>query len=81
MREYLNHLTEEIILRLRENPDIIEDETETSNTYRSLYTLKAIADHFDRSDKNGHILLLGDDIRFGNILINKLIFQITAVLD
>ena len=79
--EYLNYLTEESILHLRENPNSIDNEKEARDAYLSLHTLKAMAGHFtSKDDKNDH-KLFGDDIHLGNILVDPETFQITAMLD
>ncbi|KAL5330660.1 hypothetical protein ACEPPN_000179 [Leptodophora sp. 'Broadleaf-Isolate-01'] len=79
--QYLNYLTEKSMLHLRENPNSVDDETEARDAYLSRHALKATAGHFtSKDDKNDH-KLFGDDIRFGNILVDPETFQITAVLD
>lgn len=76
-----NHLIEESIHHLRENPDNVDSETEAHDAYLSLHALKAMVDHFTcKDDKNVH-KWFNDDIRFGNILVCPKTYQITAVLD
>jgi len=79
--EYLNYLTEESMLHLRENPNSVNDETEARDAYLSLHALKAMAGHFTSRDDKNVYKLFGDDIHFGNILVDPETFQITAVLD
>lgn len=77
--DYFNALAEQSLAHLRNNPLASQDEEEARDDYKSIYTLKLMADHF-ASKHDNLFRLFCDDLRFGNILVDKS-YTIVAILD
>lgn len=77
--DYFNALAEQSLIHLRNNPLASQDEEEARDDYKSIHALKLTAKHFAPNHDN-FFRLFCDDLRFGNILVDKS-YTIVAVID
>lgn len=76
---YVDALLDQSLRHLQDNPMASDDQKEAREDYRAIHALKSAASSFYRADKGG-FLLFNDDMRFGNIIVDK-DSHILAVLD
>ncbi|KAJ9130316.1 Phosphotransferase enzyme family protein [Pleurostoma richardsiae] len=77
--DYFHTLAEQSLSHLLDNPLASRDEQEARDDYRSIHILRTLAERFASND-TGHYKLFCDDLRFGNILVDRS-NRILAVLD
>jgi len=72
--DYFNALADQSLLHLCNNSTAGQDEQDTYEDYESVHILKSKCQHFaSKIDPGAQHKLFCDDLRFGNILVDKIV--------